>query len=702
ATLAFLMFLLIFTSFPFEVNASYSIRSHTFCKDVDTSQYPYKPINPTSIFYRTEENAILLVILDNVMVPHIATLKWIGPDGTTLPRDIQIHDPKSEGLDYYTDYSLAFSLPIKDAPDEVLGIWKVEFYIDGQFKFSDQFELKSGSAPSGLEVGVYLAKEVFQVGEEVDLSLYVSRGVYESYLKLTGPRTMTDNIGSFESETYISYTLGVAERGDVGTWKITFTGCYSHNGQERCDSDAKTFRIVTKLEELPPEIFIIAKPDKTSVSVDERLQLSVNLKNEGNGKAININTEISSDNFELISGSKSWDLDSLAPGGTSQVKTFSFKTKGPMGDGKITITTTYSDELGKQYQKTEVVTIKITQAIVFQLTNFYDADKFTDYLSRFMESPYPVYNVIEITVPNGGKINNAYLEVSGLEVDRIELNDIGGGRYQAEIKPFERFSSEDIRDMTWSMMRNIAGTNNLELPQPNWNWRDPSGGWPAIQLDSIYVSFEDGTEVRRRVDSTIPTLMDALQSNAQNWGEGTFIVALSEGKPPADIFVRNPSGLSIGTNIDESGNPTLVSAIPGSFYSGRDSNPQFIFTPSSSGETLIKTFGKKDGSMDLLIFNLMGSHGSTEIRRSIQIKKGGISEYTSIISEEGVVESLEPKAAFPWLQLDKTWPIFVAIPVVFGLITIFVIKRRRAQPRYIGPTEDAPPQTIPEEIPGDR
>jgi hypothetical protein len=52
--------------------------------------------------------------------------------------------------------------------------------------------------------------------------------------------------------------------------------------------------------------------------------------------------------------------------------------------------------------------------------------------------------------------------------------------------------------------------------------------------------------------------------------------------------------------------------------------------------------------------------------------------------------------------LDKTWPIFVAIPVIIGLVAIVIIKRRRAQPRYVRPTEDMPPQTIPEEIPGGR
>ena len=108
---SFLILLLIFTNFPITANA-YSIRSHTFCKDLDTSQYPYKPINPTNVFYTTEENAIFLVILDNVMVSHVATLKWIGPNGKTLSRDIQMDDPKSEGLSQYTHYSLGFSLPI--------------------------------------------------------------------------------------------------------------------------------------------------------------------------------------------------------------------------------------------------------------------------------------------------------------------------------------------------------------------------------------------------------------------------------------------------------------------------------------------------------------------------------------------------------------------------------------------------------------
>ena len=66
------------------------------------------------------------------------------------------------------------------------------------------------------------------------------------------------------------------------------------------------------------------------------------------------------------------------------------------------------------------------------------------------------------------------------------------------------------------------------------------------------------------------------------------------------------------------------------------------------------------------------------------------------------MESLEPKTAFSWLQSDRTWPILIAIPIIIGLVAIIIIKRKRGQPSYVRPTEDVPPQTIPEEIPGDR
>ena len=53
-------------SFELKSTQSYSIRSYTTCKGIDDSEYPYKPIDPTTVFYDTDEEFYCLTILENV------------------------------------------------------------------------------------------------------------------------------------------------------------------------------------------------------------------------------------------------------------------------------------------------------------------------------------------------------------------------------------------------------------------------------------------------------------------------------------------------------------------------------------------------------------------------------------------------------------------------------------------------------------
>jgi hypothetical protein len=115
------------------------------CKDVDKSEYPYKPINPTTIFYDTDEKARFLFVIEYVTTSHNIIMKWYDPEDKLFDTDNhQIPHPRSEGNDYWATYSYYDSLPIKgeDAADRP-GQWKVELYIDGNKQVTEFFEIRS-------------------------------------------------------------------------------------------------------------------------------------------------------------------------------------------------------------------------------------------------------------------------------------------------------------------------------------------------------------------------------------------------------------------------------------------------------------------------------------------------------------------------------------------------------------------------------
>ena len=87
--------------------------------------------------------------------------------------------------------------------------------------------------------------DVYQVGEDIDLDLYVSRAIDEGYLTFTGPYTISDKIESLPAGTYVYYVLKVAEQKDVGTWEVTFQGCYYESGEKHCASASATFEVVS-------------------------------------------------------------------------------------------------------------------------------------------------------------------------------------------------------------------------------------------------------------------------------------------------------------------------------------------------------------------------------------------------------------------------------------------------------------------------
>jgi hypothetical protein len=126
------------------VNA-YSNGVYWLCKDIDKSAYPYKPINPTTIFYDTDEKACFLFSIEYVTTSHNIIIKWYDAEDKLFDTvNDQIPHPRSEGYEYWSTYSYYDSLPIKgeDVADRP-GQWKVELYIDGNKQVTEFFEIRS-------------------------------------------------------------------------------------------------------------------------------------------------------------------------------------------------------------------------------------------------------------------------------------------------------------------------------------------------------------------------------------------------------------------------------------------------------------------------------------------------------------------------------------------------------------------------------
>jgi hypothetical protein len=124
---------------------AYSNGIYWVCKDVDTSAYPYKPIDPTTIFYDTDEKICFLFSVEYVTTSHSIIIKWYDAEDKLFDTiNDQIPHPRSEGYEYWTTYSYFKCLPIKgeDAADRP-GQWKVELYIDGNKQITELFEIRA-------------------------------------------------------------------------------------------------------------------------------------------------------------------------------------------------------------------------------------------------------------------------------------------------------------------------------------------------------------------------------------------------------------------------------------------------------------------------------------------------------------------------------------------------------------------------------
>ncbi|WP_455368861.1 hypothetical protein [[Eubacterium] cellulosolvens] len=566
-----------------------------------------------------------------------------------------------------------------------------------------------------LEVRVAPDRQVYQVGEDIFLALWVSTSVDEAYLSVRGPSGSFSDRIYVTGESYLTYKVGTAEEQDIGTWHVTFEACfyipvYDYDGEDHhgdgvyympyCDADYASFDIVPGPA---PDLVMTLTPDKSTVPVGDPLNVDVNLKNEGDGDALNIQVSHSSESFELAPGGlrpgslNVSSCESLAPGESCELN-FNFKAVGPTGEGNITFTASYVDEKGKQYDRVETMTLNITIGFQFVISNLYETESFNDYFTKLHESPYPFQNEFEVTLLGAEEIDSVHLIMSGLAEDKILLENIGGTKYRAKIMPPDRFSESNMKDLDWLILSEMAKYKGVELPAPNWEWKQPT--IPIVRVEEMVVVLKDGTEIRKEVRRQLPNIKDILQVNLPRWTEsGTIIVAMSkEEKPPADIMVTNPEGLKVGANYEEKKFTNLLNEVIGSLYSGRDTGLQLVRLPASPGEYRIKANGKNSGVLDLMILSLSGDQGNVRLRRSINIDEGQSLEFKTTISEEGMVEEVEDVGLFSWFKLEQFWPILI-IPIVV-IVLIFLIMRMRSKTlRVRRMPQKVPPPTMPEEIP---
>jgi hypothetical protein len=144
AIFSFLMILSIFAACSQNTNA-YENGVYWLSKDVDDSTYPYEPINPTTIFYNTDEYVCFLFNIEYVTTSHNIIIKWYNDEDKLFDTmNDQIPHPNTEGYEYYTSYDYYECLHIKgeDAAD-LPGQWKVELYIDGSKQVTEFFEIRS-------------------------------------------------------------------------------------------------------------------------------------------------------------------------------------------------------------------------------------------------------------------------------------------------------------------------------------------------------------------------------------------------------------------------------------------------------------------------------------------------------------------------------------------------------------------------------
>ncbi len=245
AILSILIILSIFAASSQHVNA-YTIVNHVTCKGVDDSGDMWKPIDPTTIFYDTDEEVNLFINFEYETTSHSMIIKWYDPEDKLFETDDgHLDNPKLEGLDYHEWYVYYWSLDIKDHDAADLpGQWKVEVFIDDKKEFTEFFEIKSTTTPLEYSVSISPTSQTLSLGdtgsfavtvtltsgdtENVSLSLSGLPGdVQHSFSQASGTPTFTstltvDSSSSTSIGTY-TFTVNANAAGQVKTATATLT-----------------------------------------------------------------------------------------------------------------------------------------------------------------------------------------------------------------------------------------------------------------------------------------------------------------------------------------------------------------------------------------------------------------------------------------------------------------------------------------------
>ena len=245
AILSILIILSILAASSQHANA-YTIGNHLICKGIDKSGEMWKPIDPTTIFYDTDEEVYLFVHFEYVTTSHSIIVKWYDPEDKLYgTNNDQIPNPKLEGYDYHEYYQMYWSLYIKDYDAADLpGQWRVEVFIDGNKEFTDFFEIRSTTTPLEYSVSISPTSQTLSLGdtgsfavtvtltsgdmENVSLSLSGLPGdVQHTFSQASGTPTFTstltvDSSSSTSIGTY-TFTVNANAAGQVKTATATLT-----------------------------------------------------------------------------------------------------------------------------------------------------------------------------------------------------------------------------------------------------------------------------------------------------------------------------------------------------------------------------------------------------------------------------------------------------------------------------------------------